>query len=169
MKTGVLFWVCFVLLAVAATANAQLVAGSEEDKLYQQIEEASDVNSKLELCLDFEKQFPESKVVSDIYVMLMEIYRQRNDVPKLIEFGEKAIKVEPENVSALMTVARTYGIEGRNLDRAVQYAQRAVDATARMKNEPPPPQYSDAQWQQYIASTESSAQGILGYVRSLRR
>jgi len=53
------------------------------------------------------------------------------------------------------------------LPKAVGYAERAVDATVKMKEDPPPPQFTDEQWQQYISTTEAAARSILNYAKSV--
>ncbi len=169
MKTNFLLIGCFVLLlAFATSASAQLVAGSPEDRLYQQITSTDDPDQKMALCLDFEEQFGDSDVVVDIYNMLVAIHNQRNETDKVIEFGEKAIAMDADNVSALMAVARSYALQRKQLPKAVGYAERAVSAAERMGDETPPPQYSDEQWQEYVAATEAAARSILNYARSVR-
>ena len=159
---------CLALLTVGtAGARAQIIAGSAEDKAFQAIS-ATEGDKKVQLLLDFEKQFPQSKILSDVYLLLMEAYRAKNDNAKVNEFGEKCLKVDPNNVTALMAVARGYGMERKNLPQAVQYAQRAVDSVAKMKDQPPPPQFSEDQWKQYLESTDAAAKGILNWVKSIR-
>ena len=168
MKRNIVLFGCVVLfVAVAMNASAQLVAGSPEDRLYQQIAAAADPEEKERLCLEFEQQFSESDVVVDIYVMLMEIYGQRNDNSKLIEFGEKAIEMDDDNISALMTVSRTLAVARQQLPKAVQYGERAVAAAESLSDQAPPPQYSQEQWMQYVESTLSAARSILSYARSV--
>jgi hypothetical protein len=168
MKTKFMTIGCLgLLLAVATNASAQLVAGSPEDRLYQQISATEDPDEKMALCLDFERQFGESDVVVDIYNMLVSIHNSRNESDKVIEFGEKAIAMDDDNVSALMAVARSYALKRQQLPKAVGYAERAVDATVKMKEDPPPPQFTDEQWQQYISTTEAAARSILNYAKSV--
>ena len=168
MKRNIVLFGCVALfLAVATNASAQLIAGSPEDRLYQQITAAADPEEKERLCLEFEQQFSESDVVVDIYVMLMEIYGQRNDNSKLIEFGEKAIEMDDDNISALMTVSRTLAVARQQLPKAVQYGERAVAAAEGLSEQAPPPQYSQEQWMQYVESTVSAARSILSYARSV--
>ena len=98
----------------------------------------------------------------------MTIYQQKNDQTKIIETGEKLIKVDAENLNGLLTLSRAYSLERKNLDRAVQYAQKAVDITARLKTQPPQNGYSDEQWKQYVESNEQLAKSYLSYARSLK-
>jgi hypothetical protein len=99
--------------------------------------------------------------------MLMTIYQEKNDTGKANDFGEKAIKADAENVTALLAVSRNYSIERKNLDRAVQYAQKALDVTGKMKNQPPPPTFTPDQWKAYIDTTEQAAKSMLAYAKSL--
>ena len=169
MKTKVIVTLCVVfVLALVSHAHAQLVAGSPEDRAFSAILAENNPDAKLALLQQYEKDYPMSKVLADIYTMQMEIYRQKNDPTKAIELGEKVISIDGENISALMTVARNMAVERKTLDRAVQYAQKAVDTIAKMKTQPAPGGFTDDQWKQYIAATESSAVGILAYAKSLR-
>lgn len=160
---------CVVLLVMfAASATGQgLVAGSDEDRLFTQITAATDNSEKIRLCEQFEQQFPESGVLVDIYTMLMDIHTQQADTDKALEFGEKIIAADENNVNALMAVARGYAIQRRNMATARQYAERAVNASLALAEQMPPPGYTDEQWQTYVNATVGAARSILDYVRSV--
>ena len=168
MKTRVILTLCVVfVVGLVPSAYAQLVAGSPEDAAYTKIVAENNPDAKTTLLLDFEKTFPQSRVLPDIYVMLMTIYQQKNDMVKANDFGERAIKLDAENITALLAVSRNYSIERKNLDKAVQYAQKAVELTVKMKNQPPPPNYTPDQWKSYLDSTEQAAKSMLAYAKSL--
>jgi hypothetical protein len=169
MKTKVIVTLCVVfVLGLVSHVHAQLIAGSPEDKAFSAVLAENNADAKLALLLQYEKDFPQSKVLADIYVMQMEVYRQKNDTAKVIEVGEKAIQVDANNVTALMTVSRNLSLERRNLDRAVEYGQKAVDVIAKLRTQAAPNGFTDAQWKEYLDSTDSAAQSILAYARSLR-
>ncbi len=149
MKTKFVVTLCVALvLGLAGNANAQVVAGSPEDGAYTKILAETNPDAKVALLLEFEKQFPQSKVLPDVYVMLMTIYQQKNDTAKALDFGERAIKVDANNITALLAVSRNYSIERKNLDRAVQYAQKALDMVEKMKTQPAPAQFTEQQWKE---------------------
>src|SRR5438034_927568 len=101
MKTKVILTLCVVFVwGLVSNANAQVQAGSPEDKAFQKIDAENNVDAKIALLLDFEKQFPQSKALREAYLQLIQIYTQKNDQTKIIEFGEKAIKVDPSNLVA---------------------------------------------------------------------
>ena len=168
MNTKVILTLCVVfVLAIASNASAQvtLIAGSPEDKAFTAAM-AAQGDAKQNLLLDFEKQFPNSKALPDVYNELMNLYNQKNDKAKASEVGEKAIKADPDNFTALMAVSRNYGLEKKNLDKAVQYAQHAVDVLAKKKTEP---RYTEDQaWKSYVDSTDAAARANLAWARTIK-
>src|SRR5215831_19927856 len=92
MKTRVILTLCVVFVlgvASAASAQATLIAGSPEDKAFTAAM-AAQGDAKINLLLDFEKQFPSSKALADVYNVLIDSYAQKNDKVKVAEVGEKA-------------------------------------------------------------------------------
>src|SRR6185369_18083030 len=135
MKTKVIATLCVVFVwGLVSIANAQVQAGSPEDKAFQKIDAESSADAKIALLVDFEKQFPQSKSLREAYLQLVEIYQQKKDGAKVIEFGEKAIKVDPSNIPALLAVTYAYSLEGKtaSLDKAINYAQKAIDQVAKL-------------------------------------
>ncbi len=170
MKTMAITALCVVLvLGFVSMANAQLIAGSEEDKAFTKINEENNPDAKLALLDAFEKQFPQSKVLGDVYAMIISIYQQKSNNAKVTETGEKAIKLDPDNITALMATSRGYALgTPKNLEKANQYAQRAVDAVSKKRAQPTPPQYSDQQWKDYLDGNDQAAKQWLTYVKALR-
>ncbi len=172
MKTKVVLTLFVVFVwGLVSNAGAQVQAGSPEDKAFQKIDAENSVDAKIGLLLDFEKQFPQSKALREAYLQLIQIYSQKNDQAKIMEFGTKAIKADPSNLVALLTVARAYSMEGKpaSLDRAIQNAQKAVDELAKLKAQPPQQGYTDEQWRQYLDSNDQLAKTYLAYAKSLKR
>src|SRR5438552_2254882 len=119
MKTRVILTLCVVFVwGLVSNANAQVIAGSPEDKAFQKVDAENNVDAKIALLQDFEKQFPQSKAIREAYMQLIQIYQQKNDQAKVIEYCEKTIKVDPNNLVALLTVARAYSLDGKEIGRA---------------------------------------------------
>jgi tetratricopeptide (TPR) repeat protein len=151
-----------------ASAGAQVVAGTAEDKMLRRITSENSAETKLQLMMDFENQFPHSKALPDVYLMAIDVYRQKDDRAKIIEYGERILKLDEKNVTAMMVVARNYALQQKNLEHALELAQRAVDAVSRLKTQPAPPQLTDSQWKDYLERTDASARGILDYVKGVK-
>ena len=172
MKTRVILTLCVVFVwGLVSSANAQVVAGSPEDKAFQKIDAENNVDNKITLLLDFEKQFAQSKALKEAYLQLVELYQQKNNSPKVIEYSEKMLKLDPGNLPALLKATYAYSLEGKptSLDRAIQYGQKAMDEITKLKSGPPQQGYTDDQWKQYIESNEGLAKNYLSYARSLKR
>jgi tetratricopeptide (TPR) repeat protein len=94
----------------AAAVNA---IGSEGDgkKRLAMVEKFSVANSKFEV---------------EVSQLTMAALQGLNDPAKSIQFGEKALKSNPENVSTLLLLANAYVDENKNLAKAVEYGQKAV-------------------------------------------
>ncbi|MBI4475474.1 MAG: hypothetical protein HY646_22610 [Acidobacteria bacterium] len=170
MKTKVILTLFVVfILGVASGAYAQLVAGSPEEKAFTRIEGEQNPDARIALLLQFEKDFPQSRVLPDIYTMLMSIYQDKRDTAKAIDFGERVIKLDGENLTALLAVSRNLAIERKQIDKAIAYAQKAVETVTKLKTQPPPPQYtSEEQWKGYLDSMDQAAKSMLAYARSLK-
>ena len=172
MKTKVILTMCVVFVwGLVSNVFAQVKAGSPEDKAFQKIDAENSTDGKITLLLDFEKQFPQSTALREAYLQLLQIYQEKNDNAKIIEFGEKAIKIDPGNIVALLTVTRAYSLDGKNasLDRAIAYAQKALDECGKLKTAPPQQGYTDKDWKDYVSRNEDLAKNYLSYAKSLRR
>src|SRR5437867_2143956 len=65
------------------TGNAPVApagpVGSFEDAALKKIESENNADTRLALLLDFEKQFPKSKLLLEVYQYMIQIYQQKND------------------------------------------------------------------------------------------
>jgi hypothetical protein len=162
------FVVALMVMLARPAHTTQIVVGTSEDKLFQQIRETKDFEHQLQLISDFEKQFPSSPVLTDVYLIAIEVFRQKGDRSQIIEYGEKALKTDESNVTAMMVLARNYAIEGKELDRAVELGERAVDRINELKEEPAPASQTPEAWNTYLQATEVSAKGILQFAKSMK-
>jgi hypothetical protein len=161
-------WLAILVFFSPFAYGVQVAAGGPEDQALQRILAETNAEAKLRALLEFEKQFPGSKVLTDIYLMFVEVYRQKDDRPKIIEYGEKTLKGDSGNVTAMIILSRNYALEGRDLDRAIALGEQAVERVAKMKSETAPSRYTDEQWQAHVRESESSARGVLEYARSVK-
>src|SRR5437879_12649413 len=130
MNTRVILTLCVVFVwGLVSIANAQVIAGSPEDKAFQKIDAENNIDANIALLQDFEKQFTQSKSIREAYLQLIQIFQQKNDQAKIIEYCEKAIKVDPNNLVALLTVTRAYSLDRNqaSLHRAIHYGQTGID------------------------------------------
>jgi len=97
----------------------------------------------------------------------MNAYVGRNDAPHILEYAEKAVKANPENITTLIQVSRAYaGPPLQMTDKALAYAEKAATLAAGLKNQAPQGP-ATVVWQNWAASMNRSAQENLAWVRQV--
>ena len=160
-----------VLLALSVNASAQLVAGSPEDALFQQITRATSPAEKITLANQFEQEFGDTSgsVMVSIYSILMDSHEKQQDHRQALAYGEQIIDMDPDNVTAYMALCRYLSVNLReDLDQAVEYGQRALTLAEALSDQEAPPNYTPEQWESYTLQTEEYARSILSYARTIR-
>ena len=152
-----------LLLACAAAAQTPVAPGPET--ALRALSKETDPLTQIQMLLEFEKNFPNSNSLLDVYQLLLSLLHQRDDKIKIEEVGERALKSFPDDFTTLLTVSHNYGLQKKNLDRAVQYAQKAVEVLARQKGEQ---RYQDdPKWKAFIDSVTTAAKANLNWINSL--
>ena len=64
-----------------------------------------DADRVIQLAADFEKKYPSSAMLSYADMFAAAAYQQKGDVEKSIEYGEKSIKLKPDNLMSLIILA----------------------------------------------------------------
>ena len=160
-----------VLLALVPTASAQIVAGSPEDALFQQVLAAPNPADKIELATRFKDEFPDSSdnVKVSIYTVLMTAHEQEQEIREALGYGEQVIALDPDNVNAYMAMCRFLSVNlVEDLDQAVEYGERAVSLASALVQQDAPPNYTVEAWETYSTQTEDYARTILAYARTIR-
>ena len=148
------------------TAAGGLNAMTQEEFIaYRQITLEPNVDRRLTLLQDFEKKFPKSAAMPNIITSLMSIYVTKSDPAKAVEYGEKFVRLYPENVNALIQVSRNYTILQTNPPKAIEYAQKAATLAAKMKTQPPQNGLDAVTWRTWTASMDTAAQANLSWVK----
>jgi tetratricopeptide (TPR) repeat protein len=152
--------------------DAQPAAPSpEEEAAYKAFQEAppTDPNKKDQLGEDFIQKYPQSRYRSVVYQGLVSGYFATNQVPKLLDAGEKEIALNPNDAPVLavmaQTIARTYNAQQPNaaqqLDKAEEYSKRAIEIVPTL---PKPAALTDDAFTMAKNDTLEMAHGGLGLV-----
>jgi tetratricopeptide (TPR) repeat protein len=167
--------VCFALgCAVALEAQQQddglskITAGSAEDKAFMAVKRATTPEAQIEAILDFEKRFPKSSALASMYTTMLGIYLQKNDTAKLIEIGEKVIKLDAKNMTALLALSRGYALgETPNVEKAKAFADQANALLTELRAKPPQPGFSESEWKAWLKQNDESVGPWVEYVKAL--
>jgi hypothetical protein len=131
---------------------------------FQLLPRVPDASKRLALLDKFAQAFPDAATeqAKAINYQRFQAYKLAGDMPKIVESGEKVVAEDPGNIEVLNLLAYIYGVNQRtNLDKAGEYAKKALDLVTGMKK---PEGVTDEQF----ASSQKLQQGMadltLGYI-----
>ena len=112
-------------------------ASPEEDSASKTVQQATDPNKRIQLAEDFLKKYPQSRYRGAMYQALVSGYFATQQVPKMLEAGEKEVELNPNDAPVLavmgQALARTYNAKApdaaKQLDKAELYSKRAIEIT----------------------------------------
>jgi tetratricopeptide (TPR) repeat protein len=149
--------------------NAPVPVTPEEENAYKAVQASTDVNKKLPMAEEFLQKYPQSRYRPAMYQVLVSGYFATQQVPKMLEAGEKEIEMNPNDAPVLavmaQTLARTYNPKSpdasKQLDKAELYSKRAIEVVPTL---PKPDNLSDDAFTNAKSDTLSMAHSGLGLV-----
>jgi len=149
--------------------NAPVPVTPEEENAYKAMQQAPDVNKKLQMAEDFLQKYPQSRYRPAMYQALVSGYFATQQVPKMLEAGEKEVEINPNDAPVLavmaQTLARTYNAKApdaaQRLDKAELYSKRAIEVVPTL---PKPENLTDEAFANAKSDTLSMAHSGLGLV-----
>lgn len=146
-------------------------ADLKEETAYKdfQLVSAENPNKKIEVGVAFLQKYPSSQYRPQVYSALTAAYLQTNQVQKMEEAGEKDLALNPKDVQVLAmlgqtlprTVTSSTPEPEKRLDKAEQYAKRAIEGTPSLAK---PDGMSNDQFEKGKSQTLAIAHGGLGLV-----
>jgi tetratricopeptide (TPR) repeat protein len=146
---------------------------AEEAAAYQAFLDEQDPDRRIRLVEDFLLAYPETQLKEYAYQVAMQAYQGKNDLEHLLTYGELVLGENPDNVTALLTLAtaiseltsRTDTEGEQRLADGDQYAREALDVLARLRR---PPGFPEEQWNDARRESESVAHGARGLIALIR-
>src|SRR6202790_4169590 len=144
-------------------------ATPEEESAYKAVQQASDPNKKIQLVEDFLQKYPQSRYRGTMYQALVSSYFATQQVPKMLDAGEKEIEINPNDAPVLavmaQALARTYNAKSpdapKQLSKAELYSRRAIEVTPTL---PKPESLTDEAFNNAKNDTLVMAHSGLGLV-----
>ena len=141
----------------------------EEESASKAVQQATDTSKKTQLAEEFLQKYPQSRYRPMMYQMLVSGYFATQQVPKLLDAGEKEIEMNPNDAPVLaviaQTLARTYNAKApdasKQLDKAELYSKRAIEITPTL---PKPENLTEEAFNNAKNDTLVMAHGGLGLV-----
>src|SRR5260370_24178599 len=108
-----------------------------ESQAFQAIQTELDADRKVQVINDFEKKYPNSAALPYVYLIAADTYRQKGDAQRVIEYGEKSLKLKADNAVALIMVAsllpEPQSLRGSDADKEKKLAEAEDYATHAIK------------------------------------
>lgn len=156
---------------ISMDQQAPAQVSPEEEAAFKAFQEApvADPAKKNQLGEDFIQKYPQSKYRGVVYQGLVSGYFATNQVPKLLDAGDKELALNPNDAPVLAVVAQTIArsFNGKapdaqeQLDKAEQYSKRAIEITPTLTK---PANLTDEAFLMAKNDTLEMAHGGLGLV-----
>jgi tetratricopeptide (TPR) repeat protein len=156
---------------LSSATGVQLQATYEEAMGFQTLQDEPDPDKKFRMVDEFEKRFPNSQLLSYVYTQAADASHRKGDLNRVVEYGEKSLKLDPDNIFSMLLVAivlpqprmlqASPEVVAQRLMTADAHANRAlklIDSLPKSANQ------TDEQYQQRKASLASSAHSALAMV-----
>jgi tetratricopeptide (TPR) repeat protein len=111
--------------------------------MYTLAAQAGGPGTRAALLERFVAAFPESPYLGDAQLMITDSYGQAGNVGRKVAFAEKVLARDPDNVNMLVALAEHFAAQGEQLERAEQYARKALRLIPQAEK---PAHLSDGQW-----------------------
>lgn len=160
--------------ARAANPNAPKISQEEGREIWALVNEL-DADRAIQMMNDFVKKHPDSIGLTDAYAAGAVAYARKDQYALAVEYGEKSLKTNPDNLRALLLLApvlpQPQMMRGAELDKekkladAEAYAKRAVEL---VKTLPKVSNETDEQFEKRKAEYTSQMHSALGMVHLQR-
>jgi tetratricopeptide (TPR) repeat protein len=118
--------------------------------------------------------YPKSDQVTKTFAFenAMVAAQQANNFEKIVEYGDKLLGLDPNNLNAMITLSSMIperlpmdeAARKTALDKAQGLATKAMGGVQQIFSQPKPAQITDAQWTQEKANLEGNLNATLGFV-----
>jgi tetratricopeptide (TPR) repeat protein len=132
-----------------------------EYAFFQLLQREPDGSKRAQRLDSFVQAYPDSPNAAQIAYNYYIAYKLAGDAAKAEEYGEKAIAADPTNVSVLNMVADDYATGQTKLDKAEEYAKKALELAGEMKK---PEGLTDEQFKAQQDTQLGLAHLTLGYI-----
>jgi tetratricopeptide (TPR) repeat protein len=144
-------------LALAQLDRIVIPAGTPEDQALQEISKESDAQKKTAMYQDFVQKFSSSPAaVAFGNWQISQAYQTAGDLPKALEYGDKALEGSPHNLDILVSQA---GIaqQLKNDAKIMDYAEKGGLVYEGIAKQPKPEGTSDQDFATRVAADKDAA------------
>lgn len=168
MRNGIKFLMIFLFTAASALAqigkSVSVAAGTPEDKALADIYAAPDTPVKIAMIDKFMEEYGKGDLELLGDQLYAQTYLAQKNYAKVYQYGEKALALDPESLSTVVTMVHAAEEQG-NTDKLFSIGEKAAAILARFKASPPPVGTSPDDWSRQKDLALNNAQQEIGYVQ----
>jgi tetratricopeptide (TPR) repeat protein len=160
-----------IVCLIPLCSNAQLdkiviPAGTPEDQALQAITNEQDAQKKLAMYEDFLQKFSSNPAaVAYGNWQISQYYQTAGDLPKALDYGDKALASSPHNLDILVSQANV-AQQMKNNEKVVEYAARGGEIYNSLDKQPRPEGMSEEQFQSHVADVQASAKSSYEFLEA---
>jgi len=164
--------------AAGQASSAPAVTADERQAFAAVQSESSaglDPDRVITLAQDFEKKFPNSAYLTYAYFFEANAYEAKGDFDKLIDAGEKSIKLNADNLMTLIMMStilpQPQAMKGNDLDKQKKLTEAEADANRALElidKLPKQPSEADDAFKKRIDTVKSEPHAALGMIHLQR-
>lgn len=158
-----------MFLVLATTTSAQfgksvsVAAGTPEDKALAEIYAAPDGPDKIALLDKFMTDYGKGDLELLGDQLYVQSYLAQKNYPKVYEYGDKALALDPNNFSTAVSMVHAAEEQG-DATKVFDEGEKVAAILARYKTAPPPEGIPADRWATQKEATLKNAQGDIDYV-----
>jgi tetratricopeptide (TPR) repeat protein len=144
-------------LALAQLDRIVIPAGTPEDQALQEISKEPDAQKKLTMYQDFVQKFSSNPAaVAFGNWQISQAYQTTGDLPKALEYGDKALAGSPNNMDIIVSQAGM-AQQLKNDAKIMEYAEKGGQVYEGIAKQPKPEGTSDQDFATKIAADQDAA------------
>jgi tetratricopeptide (TPR) repeat protein len=145
----------------------------EEAAAYRAFLEEKNPDQQIRLVEDFLLYYPQTELKESAYLVAMQAYQAKSEFDHVLTYGELALTENPENVTALLTLATAISEmtvrddidAGERLAEGDEYALEALGVLGKLRR---PPGFPEEEWNSARRESESVAHAARGLIALIR-
>jgi len=144
-----------------ALNNAQADIGYAEYAMVNAAYKTAQPSARAALFERYVAAFADSPYTNTVREQTAIAYQQAQNTPKMLETAQGVLTANPNNISMLLLLSDYWSENGQQLDKAAEYAKKALDLLPKAVK---PENVTDEQWQQQVSLQKGIALTSLGEV-----
>ena len=160
------FVICTISQMSAQIDRIVIAAGTDEDHALQLITNEADAQKKLAMYEDFVQKYSSNpQAVAYGNWQLAQAYQATGDMPKALDYGDKALAGSPHNLDILVSQV---GIaqQAKNNLKLMDYAARGGEVCSAIGKQAKPEGMSDEDFTRKISDDKAAAQNSCEFLES---